>query len=185
MIKKLVILYLFLLIGFSATAQNVFFTRTGHIYFISHTEAIDIDANNYQVASFLDIATGKIQCAVLIKSFEFNLATAKEHFNENYMESEKYPKATFKGEIVNMEDISLEKPGVYSIVVRGEIVIRGITKNIDVLAELTIKNNEIIARSEFVLEIADFKITVPKLVEQRVAKKIAVTVNMVYLPHKK
>ena len=175
----------FFFLIFSAIAQDVFFTRTGHIYFISHTEAIDIDANNYQVASFLDIATGKIQCAVLIKSFEFTLATAKEHFNESYMESEKFPKATFKGEIINLEEINIEKPGVQKIIVRGEIVIRGISKNIEVTAELTVKENEIIARSEFVLEIADFNIRVPKLVEQRVAKQIAVTVNMVYSPYKK
>ncbi|MFC2151002.1 YceI family protein [Bacteroidota bacterium] len=164
-----------------AISQNVYFTRTGQIYFLSHTEAIDIDANNHQAASFLDIVTGKMQFAVLIKSFEFTLATAKEHFNESYMESDKYPKAEFKGEIQNIDNFNLNNQGAYQVKVKGEIVIREIKKNIEVDAEIIVSDKVITAKSEFYLAISDFNIKVPKLLDHRVAKQILVKVNINYV----
>jgi len=183
--NKLLILFMFVFVHAFSSAQNVYFTRTGHIYFISQTDVIDIDANNNQVASFFDIETGKLQFAVLIKSFEFSLATAKEHFNESYMESDKYPKATFKGEINEVDEIDLKEPGIYQVDVKGSLTIRGITKIIEVPAEIEVRNNAINAKSEFVLAIADFNIKVPKVVQHRVAKQVMVNVNMDYAPYKK
>ena len=182
--RKIIALILFLFLQFSLTGQNTYFTRTGHVYFISKTEAIDIDANNYQAASFFDIKTGKVQAAVLIKSFEFTLATAKEHFNESYMESDKYPKASFKGSIINIEDINFKEEKSYQLNAKGSITIRGITKTIKFPVEIIIKNKNIIAKSEFNLSIDDFNIEVPKLVDHRVAKSILVRVHMKYTPYK-
>ncbi|MFO7829648.1 MAG: YceI family protein [Bacteroidales bacterium] len=183
--NKVLIFCAFMFLYIASTAQSVYFTRTGHIYFISQTDVIDIDADNNQVASFLDIESGKLQFAVLIKSFEFSLATAKEHFNESYIESDRYPKATFKGEINNIENIDLKEQGTYQVHVTGDITIRGITKTIEVPAEIQVSNNNINARSEFVLAIADFNIKVPKVVEHRVAEQVTVNVNMDYAPYKK
>lgn len=183
--NKLLILCVFVFVHAFSSAQNVYFTRTGHIYFISQTDVIDIDADNNQVASFFDINSGKLQFAVLIKSFEFSLATAKEHFNESYMESDQFPKATFKGEIKDIEEIDLNEPGIYQVDVKGDLTIRGITKTIDVPAEVQVANNTINAKSEFLVAIADFNIKVPKVVEHRVAKQVTVNVNMDYAPYKK
>lgn len=183
--NKLLILFMFVFVHAFSSAQNVYFTRTGHIYFISQTDVIDIDANNNQVASFFDIETGKLQFAVLVKSFEFSLATAKEHFNESYMESDKFPKATFKGKIIDIEEIDLKAPGIYQVDVTGDLSVRGITKTIEVPAEVQVANNTISAKSEFVLTIADFNIKVPKVVQHRVAKQVTVNVNMDYAPYKK
>lgn len=182
--RKIIALILFLLLQSSLIGQNTYFTKTGHIYFISKTEAIDIDANNYQVASFFDIETGKVQAAVLIKSFEFTLATAKEHFNESYMESDKYPKASFKGTIVNIEDIDFEKEKTFKFKTKGAITIRGITKTLEFPVEIIVQNKNIIVHSEFNLSIDDFNIKVPKVVDHRVAKSILVRVNMKYTPYK-
>lgn len=182
--KTLIITFLLLSIGCSY-AQETYFTRSGQIYFISKTDAIDIDATNNQVASFFDIETGKIQFAVLIKSFEFTLATAKEHFNEEYMESDKFPKAIFKGEIIDYDKNKLLANNTYQIIVKGEITIKGITKNIEVAGQITIQNNQVLASSDFKLSIDDFGIKVPKLVEHRVARQILVKVNMAYSPYKK
>ena len=183
--NKLFALIVFIILGHFSFGQNVYFTRNGHIYFISETDAIDIDANNNQVASFLDITSGKLQFAVLIKSFEFKLATAKEHFNESYMESEKYPKATFKGEIIDIGNINLKNKGTYPVIVKGELTLRGITKIIEVSGEITVTDGEINAKSEFNIPISDYNISVPSLVEHRVAKQIIVKVDMIYLPYNK
>ena len=182
--KRLLIILLLSCIQLSLTGQNTYFTRTGHIYFISETDIINIDANNYQAASFLDIETGKVQVAVLIKSFEFSLATAKEHFNESYMESDKYPKATFKGNLIDFKSIRLEPDKTHQLKVQGDITIRGITKTIDAPVELYFQNEFIIAKSELRLSIDDFNIKVPKVVEHRVAKEIIVQVNMKYSRYK-
>ncbi len=183
--KKTAIILFFSLIQLAGFSQSTFFTRSGHIYFISHTDVIDIDADNHQVASFLNIETGKIQFAVLIKSFKFSLATAKEHFNESYMESDRFPKAEFKGEIVNADSLNLKKEGTCNVIVKGDITIRGISKNIKVPGELTIENGKINAVSEFELSISDFNISVPKIVENRVAKIVQLRVNMNYTLYKK
>ena len=183
--KKAVVILFFVLIQLASFSQSTYFTRSGHVYFISHTDIIDIDANNHQVASFLNIETGKIQFAVLIKSFGFSLASAKEHFNESYMESDKFPKATFKGEILNIDSLDLNKTGIYSVRVKGDITIKGITKNIEVSGKFKIENGEINAISEFELPISDFNISVPKIVEHRVAKTVQIKVNMNYTQYKK
>lgn len=171
--------------GLLSFGQDTYFTRNGHIYFVSKTDAIDIDANNYQVASFFDINSGKLQFAVLIKSFEFTLATAKEHFSEEYMESDKYPKATFKGEVVNFSTLNITKDSTLFVTVKGEITIKGITKAIEVTGQIIIQNKRINATSEFKLSISDFGIKVPKLVEHRVANQILVKVDMNFEPYKK
>ena len=183
--NKLVVLILLIGLHFSAIGQNVFFTRTGHIYFISKTDAIDIDANNNQVAGFLDIESGKLQFAVLIKSFEFGLATAKEHFNESYMESDKFPKAVFKGNIIDFDATQFKESGTFDVQVAGEITIRGITKKIEVSGKMKVADEMIHAQSEFELKISDFNISVPELVEHRVAKQLLVKVDMTYSPYKK
>ncbi|MDX9697202.1 MAG: YceI family protein [Bacteroidales bacterium] len=182
--KTLIITFLLLSIGCSY-AQETYFTRSGQIYFISKTDAIDIDATNNQVASFFDLETGKIQFAVLIKSFEFTLATAKEHFNEEYMESDKFPKAIFKGEIIDFNKQKLLTDSILQVIVKGEITIRGITKDIEVPGKIRIQNKQVFASSDFKLSIDDFGIEVPKLVDHRVAKEVSVKVNMTYTPYKK
>lgn len=100
----------FLIIIFAAallTAGNRYFTRSGIIGFISATPLIDIAGENKAVTSFLDIKTGEIVFSVFIKDFKFKLALAEEHFNENYMYSEKYPQSKFKGKITNINLIDL------------------------------------------------------------------------------
>ncbi|MCB2197594.1 MAG: YceI family protein [Bacteroidetes bacterium] len=183
--KKYLIIPFLLILYFSGFTQNVFFSKSGHVYFLSHTDAIDIDANNHQLVSFFDIESGKIQCAVLIKSFEFSLATAKEHFNESYMESGTYPKAEFKGQVNDLENIDLTKPGSYEVNIIGDIIIRNNKKHLETKAELIVEKNKINASTEFYLNISDFNILVPKLVDHRVAKEILVKVSIDYLPYKK
>lgn len=182
---KYIFLLTFVMAVSYSVAQDVYFTRSGHIYFISHTDIIDIDANNHQAAGFLDVTTGKVQCAVLIKSFEFTLATAKEHFNESYMDSDKFPKAEFKGEIVNINSINLAEQGSYLATVKGKLTIKGQTKDLETQVEMIVKESEILASCSFDVTISDFNIKVPALVENRVAKVVQVSLGFKYQPYKK
>jgi len=94
-------------------AQERYMTRTGHIAFHSETPVENIHADNRKVSSVWDVTTGAVEFAVLIKAFEFEKALMQEHFNENYMESNTYPKATFKGKVLGVAAEQLKKPGTY------------------------------------------------------------------------
>jgi polyisoprenoid-binding protein YceI len=178
-------LLLGLFIGQSAFGQDLYFTKTGHIHFMSRTDAINIDGNNNQVTSFLNTTNGEMVFQLLVKSFKFTLATAEEHFNDTYMESDKFPKSSFKGNITNLTDIDFSKNGTYKAIVKGDLTIHGVTKPIIQEGKITISEGKMNAESTFILNIKDFNIKVPKMVEDRVAKSVDVKVNMEYLPYKK
>lgn len=178
--RYFVLFILFFLLGNSILAQDKYFTKTGHIYFISHTDAIDIDGNNRQVVSFLDIKTGELIFAVLIKSFEFSLATALEHFNETYLESHKFPKAHFKGKIVELNFLDMNKPGKYEVSVSGMLTLHGVTKEINEKATIVIEKNQIRASANLKVNIDEYGIVVPKIVEERVAKMVDVKIDADY-----
>jgi polyisoprenoid-binding protein YceI len=152
---------------------------------MSHTDAIDIDGINKQVVSFMDIKTGEIVFGVLVKSFDFTLATASEHFNETNMETYKFPKANFKGLIKDIQKIDFTKPGKYDVEVAGTLSIHGVTKEVTEKGIFEVKENEIDASSAFQVSISDYNIKVPKLVEDRVAKIVDIKVNMTYKPYQK
>jgi hypothetical protein len=166
-------------------AQNLLFTKTGHVYFMSHTDALDIDGNNNQVTSFLNTENGEIVFQMLIKSFKFTLATAEEHFNETYMESDKFPKASFKGKVSNLNDFDIKKDGTYKAMVKGDMTIHGVVKPIEQEGTITVKNGKISAAAAFKISIDDYAIKVPKMVEDRVAKIVDVKVDLEYLPYQK
>src|SRR5512139_1023817 len=127
--KKLGLLIFFLGLILSASAQK-YITKNGYIGFFSHTPVEDIKADNNQAASVLDIATGDVVFQVLIKSFHFEKALMEEHFNENYMDSEKFPRSVFKGKIAGFTPAAYSKPGKYDITVEGELTIRDVTQKV-------------------------------------------------------
>jgi hypothetical protein len=177
---------LLLTIFIPAKSQDtLWFTRTGHIYFISHTDIIDIDANNYQTASFLNIQSGEIAFTLLMKSFQFTLPLAEEHFNENYVESDKFPKAIFKGKILNFDPTRLQPDTDYKVVVQGDLTIHGITSGISEEGVLRKSGNEIRAVSKFNIQLDTYHIKIPTIVEDKVAKEIPIDVDLLYVPYKK
>ena len=165
-------------------AQGKYFTRNGNIKFYSQAPMENIEANNRQVTSFIDTETGDMAFSVLMKSFEFEKALMQEHFNENYVESDKYPKSTFKGTITNLDEINFKKDGVYNTKVTGDLTLHGVTKNITTNGTIEVKNGNIIAKSKFPITVADYKISIPAVVRDNIAKEVEVTVDMVYEPYK-
>jgi len=177
-----------LLLAFSMAAHcqdSLWFTRTGHIYFISHTDIIDIDANHNQVGSFLNTQTGELVVNLLMKSFRFTLPLAEEHFNENYVESEKFPKSTFKGKVLNYSPSTMVRDKDISVTVQGDLTIHGVTSPVTAQGVIRWSGNEIVASSRFTILLETYKIKVPNLVADRVAKEIPIDVKFRYEPYKK
>lgn len=179
--KLLSILLLFLVLPLNTNAQK-YITRDGYIGFFSHAPVEDIKADNNQVASVLDTSTGDIVFQVLIRSFHFVKTIMEEHFNENYLESDKFPKSTFTGKIVNLSDVSFSKPGTYDTTVEGDITIHGVTKKVTAKGTLEVVEGGINATSKFNVAPEDYNITIPSVVRNNIAKIVEVTVSMKYTP---
>lgn len=182
--EKYVILIFVLIFSTGLSGQDVYFTKTGTVIFDSSTPLETIHAENKQVTSFLKIADGELNFAALVKSFKFPNALMEEHFNENFIESSQFPKAVFKGRIVNWSEINLSSGKVQSGDVEGELTLHGITKRITAKTKLHKQNEKIIGSSEFVVSAEDFNIKIPALVRDKIAKVVQVTVDVTYEPYK-
>src|ERR1700685_4042710 len=153
--------YIFLMITCFAVkgiCQN-YLTKTGFIGFYSKTPLEDIKAENNQVYAVLDPESHHMAFAVLLKGFIFTKELMQEHFNENYVESDKYPKATFSGALSG--DMDLSKDGTYQVVIKGDINLHGVTRPIETTAQLDVKNDHIQGVSIFKLKPEDFNISIP------------------------
>src|SRR5688500_16222954 len=125
---KTILLSATLLIAGAVQAQDRFFSKSAKVIFVSKAPLEDIDAVNKTAAAVLDTKTGAIQFSLSMKAFEFEKALMQEHFNENYVESDKFPKADFKGSVVNNSEVNYSKPGTYTVVVKGKLTMHGVTK---------------------------------------------------------
>ena len=179
--KRVFFLLILLSLFFSVNAQK-YITKNGYIGFFSHTPMEDVKADNNQVASVLDISTGEVVFQVLIKSFHFDRALMEEHFNENYMESDKIPKSSFKGKITNLSSVDFKKNGVYEVTVEGDLTIHDVTNKISTKGTLEIVSGGINASSKFNIVPEDYKINIPGLVREKIANNMEVTVTMKYSP---
>lgn len=168
-----------LLSTFSMQAQK-YMTRNGHVWFFSHTPVEDIEAHNYQVTSVLDAAKGEMVFQALMKGFQFEKALMQEHFNEKYVNSDKFPKTTFKGKITNLDQVDFGKDGTYEVTVKGELTIHGVTKPVETTGTITIDNAIISAAASFPITVADHDIRIPALVEENISKIVQAHVEMKY-----
>lgn len=182
--KKSFAILLLLLLGFAAgaPAQTKYLCKNGHIRFYSHSPLEDIEAHNNEAASLLNSGTGEIVFQLLIKSFKFKRALMEEHFNENYMESSRYPRSEFKGKILNLSAISFDKPGVYSAEVEGNLTIHNRTNKIRQEGTIEVRDGRLHLQSVFDAVPQDYGIEIPDLVRDKIGKKMQVTVDMAYDP---
>lgn len=176
--KYFFIFSILILAGHCLIAQTSY-TKNGNISFFSKTNLEDISAENDQVMSTLDVQTGQLQFSVLVKAFRFKKSLMEEHFNENYLESDKFPKATFKGNIKEWK-IDLSKDGSFPVSVAGDLTIHGVTNSVNVPATITIKNGIVTGNTTFNIKVDDYKISIPKLVKDNIAETIKITVSCVY-----
>lgn len=169
---------MFLLIN-CGQAQK-YFTKTGNISFASDTPLEKIEAVTNSATSVIDLETGKIQWAVLVKTFSFEKALLEEHFNENYMESSKYPKAKFTGTIDNAGSLNLTKDGEYRVNISGELEMHGVAKTVSCVATFVVKGGAISATSSIKSKVADYHIEIPSLVKDKIAKEIDIKIKANY-----
>ena len=157
-----------------------YFTKEGKVSFYSKTNIEKIEATNSKATSVVDFGTGAIEWGVLIKAFKFEKALMQEHFNENYMESNKYPKSTFKGKIENVASINLGKDGTYNVVIKGTLDMHGVSKPVTANATFVVKGGAISGTSKFKVVLADYNISIPAVVKDSIAKEVEISVSADY-----
>lgn len=161
-------------------AQERYFTRAAKVNFLSEAAEEKISGKNAQATSVFDAKTGQLEFAILMKAFEFEKALLMEHFNENYVESTKYPKAIFKGMITDIAMVDFSKDGVYPVNYKGALTMHGVTKDITGKGILTLKGGKVSGHSDFKILLADYKIEIPALVKEKVAKEVQIVVDAAY-----
>ncbi len=180
--KFLILLIASLFQAGMASAQQKYIAKNAYISFYSKTPMEDILGESNEAVTFLDSGNGEIVFAVLINTFHFKRALMEEHFNENYMESAKFPKAKFKGTIVDFKPDQLKSP-TSGVRISGVLNIHGKDKTIDVPAKIGLENGKVTATSTFKVTPEDFGIEIPNLVRDKIAKELDITVKTVYEPY--
>jgi hypothetical protein len=166
------------LILFSAPVfAQKYFTRDARVKFSSETPMEKIEGLSKTASCVLDTKTGKMEWKVLVKGFKFEKALMEEHFNENYMESTKFPNATFKGEITNLSDINFNQEGKYNAKVKGKMNIHGVEKEVTADGVVKVAGGIIEMQSYFNVLCADYNIAIPAVVRDNIAKEVKVAVN--------
>ena len=169
------IFVLFLFITQVVFSQK-YFTRTGTTEFKASVDAFEpVEAKNNSSTAILDTQNGKIASLLLIKAFRFRVALMQEHFNENYMDSDQYPKATFKGTIHNFNVKELDSSQEYKI--SGTLTIKGIEKRIESVGNLSKKGDQIVLKTTFSVAPQDFKIKIPSIVRKKIAERINIGIH--------
>lgn len=160
MIKKKIFCTAALIISLNIAlwGQEKYFTRTGKISFSGKSTFSKIDAENKTVIAALDIKTGSLQFSILVRGFEFKKELMEKHFNEKYMESDKFPKGEFKGELSNNASVKYTTEGIYPVTAKGKLTIHGETKDVEASGTVTIKAGKPVLNSTFTLLITDYKI---------------------------
>lgn len=176
---RIIFLSMLLIAGLTLQAQK-FISKSGYVKFYSYTPIEEIEAENNVAASILDPSSGDIQVSMLIRSFSFKKELMQEHFNENYMESDVYPKSSFKGKVTNIDQVDFKKNGTYPVDVEGDITIHGVTKTLKTNGTIEINKGIPTAKTKFKVLTEEFKIEIPDLVKEKIAKEIEVTVHITY-----
>ena len=176
--KSVIIIAGLVALNFQVSAQK-FFTKEGTIKFFSEAKLEKIQAQNNKATCVLDAANGAMEWSVLINAFIFESAFMQEHFNETYMESPKYPKASFKGQIDNFSALNLKKDGSNAVKVTGDMTMHGVTKKITVDGKLIVSNGgaSVAVDAKFFVKPADYNINIPGDKKDSISGNIEVTVK--------
>lgn len=179
-IKFLLVVCLFANIS-QIHGQGKFLANKGFVSFFSHTAIEDIKADNNTVASVIDAQSGEVAIIVTMINFQFEKKLMQEHFNENYVESEKYPKATFNGKIINNSEVDYSTKGDYAVRVEGDMMIHGITQKVSVAGNIVVsETGDIVSRTKFILNPEDYNIKIPKVVRNNISERLEISVDILH-----
>lgn len=180
---KKTVLIITLLFMVSGLFAQKYITKQGRIDIFSETSLFTIEAVNKKVATILNTKNGEVVASTLNLSFEWEEALVGEHFNENYMESHKYPKAVFKGQIDNLSAINFKKEGTYNVEYSGDLTMHGVTNKIEEKGKMQVKDNkELEFTSTIYVSLAAYKIKVEESYKDRIKDKIELKMKFTYKP---
>jgi hypothetical protein len=177
--KKIIILSCIVFTAFAAQSQKIYATKTGQIKFNASSPIEKIEAVNNQTDSKFVDKSGQIVFSVLIKGFKFDNELMEDHFNENYLESTKFPKADFKGYITNIASVDFSKDGKYNVTVEGNLTIHGVTQKVTTSGTLTIDAGKPALAGTFKIKIKDFGIT-GLYIGTKIADEVEIVVSCSY-----
>jgi polyisoprenoid-binding protein YceI len=179
--QAILILLGILLIQAKPQQQPIFTISKGSISFRSDAPLELIKASSGELKGKIDGAKKIFAFSIKINTFKgFNSALQKEHFNENYLESDKFPEASFTGKII--EEVDFSKDGTYTIRAKGRLNIHGVMQERIIKSELGIKNGQVSIKSNFTVLLADHNIPIPKVVHEKLASEIKVEVSAALAP---
>lgn len=150
------------------------------VVFFSDAAIEDIRAQNTKALSIYNTETNEVAFSIPIQSFQFGNSTMQEHFNEKYMESEKYPKATFQGKFNLADSDRADQPQPVTAI--GKLTIHGVTREVEIPGTIQVSNPKIVAKATFMIKLADYNIKIPQLLWQKIAEQVQVTVEFTYKP---
>ena len=171
--------FVMMLVSISANAQKLY-SKNAVIRINSPSKVEKIEGQSSTATTVVDLASGKIEFAVLSNSFVFEKALMQEHFNENYLESTKFPKCTFKGSLDNAASLKLSSPGTYKTTVRGDLTMHGVTQSISAPVEFLVDDKGIHANCMFKVKCSDYQIEIPSVVKNTVSNDVDVKVKVEY-----
>lgn len=170
---------LFLIVGAMPVIGQKYVIDKAFIQFFSDAAIEDIKAENKKASSIFNAATGEVVFSIPINEFQFEKSLMQEHFNEKYMESDKYPKSTFQGKISGFDP---KATGPQQAKATGKLTIHGVTKEVEIPGTIEKTNDKLSMKSKFIVKLADYNITIPQLLWQNIAEQVEVTVDFLYKP---
>jgi len=175
--KKIIFLSVCILTfsNLASYAQDRYLLENTNVRFFSDGIIEDIEAMNKEAKGIIDVSKGEFLFKIPIKAFKFPSALMQEHFNENYLESDKYPDGTFKGKIESNYD--LKKDGEYNINAVGDLLIHGVVQTRTIPSIIRVKNGKASIESKFTIKVADHKIKIPSVVIKNIAEEVEVTIK--------
>jgi polyisoprenoid-binding protein YceI len=168
--------FIFFLVSTTSIAQK-FTAEKGTISFFSDATIEDIKAENAIVGSRFNASNGELAYIIKIVDFKFPKALMREHFNEKYMETEKFPMSTFNGKVVGFKPGTAGQQKVRAV---GNMTIHGVTQEVDIPGTIEFANGKVLVQSKFIVKLVDYQIKIPKLMWQNIAEEIEVTVDLTY-----
>lgn len=175
---RVLIILIFMLPSVISMSQKYSLEKSKVVFF-SEAAIENIEATNTKSASIFNVTTSEIVFSIPIAEFEFEKALMKEHFNETYLESEKYPKALFQGKLSGYNSQSSALQSVNGI---GKLTIHGVTREVEIPGSVETIDGKLIAKSKFMIHLKDYKVKIPKLLWQNIAEDVEVTVEFIYKP---
>lgn len=183
--KKLffVLMFVYALNGQAQKFADLGKDETTSVTFFSKSPMEDIEAVNKKGAVILDAELGDLQVVITMKAFKFKNALMEEHFNENYMESTKFPHGIFKGKLNEKLDLTIESD--QKMTATGKLTMHGVTQDVTLEGIVTKKGENLILSSKFKLKVADYDIKVPSMYVKNIAEVVDVTLNSTIKPYVK